>query len=74
MCLMKLILEVREGRLRPYLLRPHLKVHISLNIYDTLMCDITKNRGLSQLFTDVRHINRHVSILGRTGDQKKFFF
>ena len=62
--------KVREGRLRPDSLWSHLKVHISLNIYDTLIYDIPKNRGLSHLFTDVRHINRHILILERTGHQK----
>ena len=36
-------LKVREGRLRPDLLRSHLTVHISLTIYDKLMYDIPKN-------------------------------
>ena len=59
-----------EGMLSPNLLWSHLKIHISLNIYDTLIYDIQQNRGLSHLFTDVRHINRHIFILERTGHQK----
>ena len=73
LCLLLSILKVREGRLRPGLLWSHLKVHISLNIYATLIYDIPKNRGLSHLFTDVRHINRHILILERTGHQFLFF-
>ena len=65
-----LSLKVREGRLRPDLLWSHLKVHISLNIYDTLIYDIPKNRGVSHLSTDVRHINRYILIFERTGHQK----
>ena len=66
-------LKVREGRLRPDLLWSHLKVHISLNIYDTLIYDVPKNRGLSHHVTDVRHINTHILILESTGHQKKIF-
>ena len=42
---MKIVsVKVREGRLRPDLLRSHLTIHISLNIYDNLMYDLPKNR------------------------------
>ena len=58
--------QVREGRLRPELLRSHLKARISLNIYDTLIYDIPKDRRLSHLSTDIRHINRPILILGKT--------
>ena len=72
MCLVTCVitLKVREGRPRPDLLRSHLKAHISLNIYDTLIYDIPKNRRLSHLSTDIRHINRPILILGKTGYQK----
>ena len=65
-------LKVREGRPRPDLLRSHLKVHISLNIYDTLMYDIPKNKGLSHLFTVIRYTNRQILLLERTGHQDFF--
>ena len=65
--------KVREGRPRPDLLRSHLKAHISLNIYDTLIYDIPKNRRLSHLSTDIRHINRPILILGKQDIRNNIF-